>query len=246
MKKKYPLKDIKKAVHPVDAWWTVLVIDPIAARLLWVIANFTKFTPNQITVISFIFGLASAISFLQGTWIYLVIGAFLFEIAFLFDCVDGKLARLKGLKSGFGGYLDLTLDHTRIFLVISCLVYGQYLLTKEASYFLFGITYIFLYLSHVISVYKCHMIENEFFKKDVNTNSTLVIQNKFPIIWGIKGYFDSKRLSIFPGFVEADTLAFFISPILIQIKFGLLLGSIILFGNILIEASSFFLIRRKR
>jgi len=246
MKKIYSLKDIKKASKPTDAWWTVLAIDPIAFRLLWLISNFTKLTPNQITIISFIFGLASAFSFLQGTWIYLVIGALLFEIAFLFDCVDGKLARLKGLKSGFGRYLDSILDQTRVFFVVSCLVQGQYLLTNDASYFLFGMLYIFLYLIHWISGYILYITGKEFYKKDVDVNNENVIQKKFPIIWEIKTYFDSKRISIFPDFVEADALAFFIFPILIQIKLGLLLGSIILFGDILIEASYFFLIKSKR
>jgi len=240
---KYTLDELRKTekTRSLPIWYRIIIY-PISMRVLWIVANYTKLTPNKITIISFIFGIFSAFSFLQGTRIYLVIGAFLFETSYLFDCVDGKLARLKRLESGLGRYLDSMLDQTRIFFVVLCLVYGQYLLTRDVHYFLFGITYIFLYLIHWISQYECYIIKKKFYKEEkVDTNFIEDTQNKFPFIQKTKAYFDSKRISIFMSFGEADALAFFIFPILMQIKLGLLLGSAILFENILMEAYFIFM-----
>ncbi len=262
----YALNDIKNLeTKPAEPWWYVVILRPLVLRLVYLFANYTKLTPNQITIISFIIGLASAFYFLHGTWICLVIGAFLFEICYIFDCVDGRIARLKGLKSGFGMYLDSMLDQTRLFFVVLCLVYGQYLSTKDVSYFLFGIVFIFLYLIQSLSWYELSAINEKFHKETFMThgdthehenvfsyqninkdNTSKAIQNKFPFIWKTKTYFDSKRISIIPTFVEADTLAFFIFPILMQIKLGLLLGAVILAGNMFIQASYFFLINYGR
>jgi phosphatidylglycerophosphate synthase len=235
--REYTLQDIKETAG-YNGIWPQFILYPISQRMLWIIANYTKLTPNQVTITSFLIGLLSAWCFLQGTYFYLILGAFLFELSFTFDLTDGALARLKGLKSAFGGYLDSMLDQTRIFSVVLCLVYGQYLLTKDASYFLFGMLYVFLYLMHWIGVYKVYTIERNFYK-DIEENITYKnhIKDKFPLI--------TKNIKFLPDFAEADALAFFIFPILIQIKLGLLLGSIILFVQILIKASYFFLIRWK-
>ena len=237
--REYTLQDIKETAG-YNGIWPQFILYPISQRMLWIIANYTKLTPNKVTITSFLIGLLSAWCFLQGAYFYLILGAFLFELSFTFDLTDGALARLKGLKSGFGMYLDSMLDQTRIFSVVLCLVYGQYLLTKDASYFLFGMLYVFLYLMHWIGgYYLLYTIERDFYK-DVEDNITYKnhIKDKFPFI--------TKNIKFLPNFAEADAIAFFIFPILIQIKLGLLLGSIILFVDILIKASSFFLIKWKR
>lgn len=228
MKKKYTLEDIRKVLKPADAWWTVLVIDPIAIRLLWIVSNFTKLTPNQITAISFIFGLLSALSFLQGTWIYLILGAFLFQICFLIDCIDGKLARLKGLKSGFGAYLDAMLDRCRVFIVVLCLVYGQYILTKDISYFLLGFGYFFANVMYVMNMEILHRTNPSTYGNSLMEKSLKLGKLE------IKPHLHSKRLLTLPfSDIETDALIFFIAPLLhfvlpISIKLGLLIGSIIL------------------
>jgi len=246
MKIKYSLKDIKKTVHPKAPWLAVLVYDPISIRLVWLIANFTKITPNQITIFGFLIGLSSAWCFFHGTHFYLILGVLLFGFSTILDWTDGKLARLRKFESRFGRYLDSITDQIRNFFIVLCLVYGQYLLTGDFLYFLFGMVYNFFYLTHWISGYEIYAIKNEFPREDISLNHTSTVQNKFSFVWKIKAYFESKQISVLPTFAEADALAFFIFPILMKIKLGLLLGSIILFFNILIGAIYFFKIKCKK
>ena len=63
-------------------------------------------TPNQITLISLLLGLAGAACFLGGGWFPGVMGGFLLVACYTFDNCDGEVARIKGLSSEFGARLD--------------------------------------------------------------------------------------------------------------------------------------------
>lgn len=43
-----------------DAWWTVVLVDPIATRMLIVMARFKFITPNRVTWAALFVGLGSA------------------------------------------------------------------------------------------------------------------------------------------------------------------------------------------
>ena len=78
----------------------------------------TSITPNQITFLSLIFGLASAGFYVSGIPDALVWGAiFLYGKVFL-DNVDGNLARVRGTTSRFGRFLDSLAD-----FLVTVLVY---------------------------------------------------------------------------------------------------------------------------
>jgi phosphatidylglycerophosphate synthase len=96
--------DVTKSV---DSWWTVLVIDPIATRLTPLLAQIAWLTPNVVTLAAFAIGMASVGLFAVGL---LRLGAVVFEVHFLFDCLDGKIARLRRLSSERGAYLDELCD----------------------------------------------------------------------------------------------------------------------------------------
>jgi phosphatidylglycerophosphate synthase len=90
-----------------DAWWTVLVIDPVALRLLPLLVPRSRVTPDGLSLASLLLALLAGAAFLTEHW---VVGAVLFELHFLLDCLDGKLARLRGVQSPRGGFLDLACD----------------------------------------------------------------------------------------------------------------------------------------
>ena len=52
-KKKFTLEDVRETYKKKDAWWTVLLVDPIASRLILPTANYTNITPNQLSLFSF-------------------------------------------------------------------------------------------------------------------------------------------------------------------------------------------------
>jgi|TARA_B100000315_G_scaffold198584_1_gene190200 phosphatidylglycerophosphate synthase len=77
-------------------------------------------TPNQITVFSIIISFVSAYFFSLGSNISCLVGAFLLELFYIFDSVDGQLARAKGLSSHGGKYLDIFCN----FLVPPVVLFG--------------------------------------------------------------------------------------------------------------------------
>jgi len=66
----------------------------------------TPATPNLITTISLLLGLACAACFTQGGWITGIVGGLLLVASYTFDNCDGEVARIKKMSSEFGAKLD--------------------------------------------------------------------------------------------------------------------------------------------
>ena len=96
-----------------DYWWTVLATDPVAVPLVGFLARKRWLTPDQVTVFALVSGLAVGAAFATGTRAGLIAGGILFYVAFLFDCVDGKLARALNVTSAKGEALDHLADGGR-------------------------------------------------------------------------------------------------------------------------------------
>jgi phosphatidylglycerophosphate synthase len=147
-----------------DAWWTVLLVDPVAVHLVRWAAPFRWITPNRVTVAAFLAALGAAGCFLAASRPWLIAGAALFYLAFLLDCVDGKLARWQGSGSLFGAWLDYILDRVRVLICVTALMGGQYLRTGQAVYLLLGILVVFFEMfryvdSHHMEKVKAEMAE---------------------------------------------------------------------------------------
>jgi phosphatidylglycerophosphate synthase len=66
----------------------------------------TSVTPNQLTFFSILMGLAAGGLWTIGSHFCFIAGGILFQLMYLFDCVDGELARYKNMSSPKGAYLD--------------------------------------------------------------------------------------------------------------------------------------------
>ncbi|WP_432084300.1 CDP-alcohol phosphatidyltransferase family protein [Streptomyces sp. WAC 04229] len=143
-----------------DAWWTVFLVDPVATRMLIVMARFRFITPNRVTWAALFVGLASAGFFLQGDRRSLLIGALLYHLSFILDCIDGKLARLKGNGTVFGGWLDYVFDRIRVLFCALALMGGQFLRTGGELYLLAALVVVFLDMLRYVDalqIYKMRM-----------------------------------------------------------------------------------------
>lgn len=96
-----------------DYWWTVLVVDPLALPLVRLLARKRWLSPDHVSLISLVIGLLVGVAFATVTRWGLVAGALLFYVSFMFDCVDGKLARATGVSSPKGELLDRLGDGAR-------------------------------------------------------------------------------------------------------------------------------------
>jgi len=140
MVRRSSLQEIREQTYKArDAWWTVLLVDPLAARLVRLVAPYRWITPNLLTGLATLLGVASAACFLapcflaQERW-WLAAGAALFHLSFVVDCMDGKVARLNGTGSLFGAWFDFMFDRLRVFLCAVALFGGGYARTGEVAY----------------------------------------------------------------------------------------------------------------
>jgi len=105
---------------PWDSYATLPLSIPLSEALVK-----TKITPNQVTILSFIVALFAIPCFIVGTYPYLLLAAIIYQFSYILDCVDGYIARKKGMRSGFGYWLDHVLDEVKLALLLIALIYGQ-------------------------------------------------------------------------------------------------------------------------
>ena len=179
---------------------------PFADLLLYPLRTI-GFTPNIITVLSFITSLLGSYHILLNNRILSVI---LLNISYIFDCLDGKMARKYNMGSDFGMQLDLVSDNIGMIVLMICFF------TKYKSKELILISLILYYLNskwyginEAISCYKCNGHDN-FYKmaqdKFKNNNSLMTKLYLFIIKLAYKSYklnfpkYDSKKMEKSIGF----------------------------------------------
>lgn len=80
----------------------------------------TALSPNLLTLVAFIIGMAASFLVSQGI---LLFGGIVLLLSGLFDLLDGALARAKSQVTKFGAVLDSTLDRVSEALIFLALIY---------------------------------------------------------------------------------------------------------------------------
>jgi phosphatidylglycerophosphate synthase len=132
---------VRLRLKPRDAWWTVLVVDPLAGPLTRAVVRRTWVTPNRLTLVSTLIGIGAAAAFALDE---LIVGALLFQIAFVLDCMDGKLAALRATSNAWGGYLDVAADTVKFAACATALGYVTVAHHGHASAGAFAVLLLFL------------------------------------------------------------------------------------------------------
>jgi len=100
-----------------DGFFYTVYINRPAGRFLAAGAHVFGLTPNQLTLISFavtVAGLGFLISVGYQSLTKSIFGVLILLIGFAFDSADGQLARLRGIKSPSGEWLDHVVDSIKI------------------------------------------------------------------------------------------------------------------------------------
>jgi phosphatidylglycerophosphate synthase len=82
-----------------------LYMRKLSPRVTWLLAG-TGWSPNAVTVCFIAFGVAAGVVIAFGGLASAIAAVVLTQLALLFDCSDGELARLTGRTSARGVYLD--------------------------------------------------------------------------------------------------------------------------------------------
>jgi phosphatidylglycerophosphate synthase len=81
-------------------------------------------TPNHLTTVRLIVGLAGALAFTPGTWGWTNLAALLVIVSNFLDHTDGELARISGKTSRIGHLYDLASDALVTILLFCCIGIG--------------------------------------------------------------------------------------------------------------------------
>ena len=109
----------------LKTWWALPFILPLSRRLVVYVVNHTRITPNQITFTAMALRLLTACFFAQDQRWGLIAGAVTYHLAFVCDCADGTIARIKKQTSELGRYLDHGADLFGDILILVVLAWTQ-------------------------------------------------------------------------------------------------------------------------
>jgi len=195
--------DRNVAVKPIDCWWTVVAIDPVAVRVLPWIARRRAITPNGITAFAFVVGIVSVGLFATG---HLIAGALCYEARFFLDCLDGKLARVRRVSSPLGAAFDRLADS----------------LTVPAAYAAIGWTLAERHAwSHTwvlgVALMAAMVMVCELSLEAVKASTSFVEASApDPSVGGFAAWMRRHRLTLRPWTVEAETVGLFLGPLLLR------------------------------
>jgi len=126
---------LKGLIKNSDGFMSRYFARPISIGLSWRLAPHGV-TPNQMTIVSTLVGLAAAPFFLSASPAVQVIGGLLFVAHSVLDGCDGELARLTFRESRLGGLLDFFSDNLVHVAIFTCMAVG-WSLVEGASWPLF-------------------------------------------------------------------------------------------------------------
>jgi len=127
---KYSYSSVKNSLHSQEPWVNVFILKYITMPLVYIIVNYTKVTPNIISLLSISFGLYSAYNYMTGNVIF---GGLMYFISYLFDAVDGKVARITKTGKPYGAWLDICIDRLNLIFITTAISYNVYINTGNAE-----------------------------------------------------------------------------------------------------------------
>jgi phosphatidylglycerophosphate synthase len=127
-----------------DNFWTEWISRPPAAVLGWMLKG-TRVTPNQVSFLAIAVAAGGGATLIfWRTWLGLIVAGLLLQLAYVIDCVDGQLARIKSMASPVGALLDFMLDEVKAFLVIASAAARLYLQSHDPKWLLIGLGGLFV------------------------------------------------------------------------------------------------------
>jgi phosphatidylglycerophosphate synthase len=145
----------KDVEDPVNIW----LHRPLAYAFVKAIYA-TPMTPNMVTLLAMLVGIAGGASILVGTAPALLLGGLLLWSASILDGADGILARAKGLSSQFGRALDGAADAVVAAATVFPAVYHLWVTQQDSLLLWLSIPTIYMAVTHMVlyDYYKEHYL----------------------------------------------------------------------------------------
>ena len=153
---KYSFSSIQSSLHSQEPWINVIIFKYITIPLVYFIVNYTKITPNTISIISLIFGMSSAYFYFTNE---VFCGGLFYLISYIFDAIDGKVARIKGSGKPYGEWLDMAIDRLNLTFISTAIACNYFVDFEDVSIlflnsFFLGLFFIGSESRYFINLYK--------------------------------------------------------------------------------------------
>jgi phosphatidylglycerophosphate synthase len=122
-----------------DMRFNTYVCRPLAAVFVYALRE-SRVAPNQVTFFSLaLSGVAVALLVFLPWPLGLWLGVAVYELSYVFDKVDGMLARSRGIQSATGHLLDFLMDEIKAFSILAAVATGAYLQTGRVELLFWGL-----------------------------------------------------------------------------------------------------------
>jgi len=113
-----------------DEWWSSFITSPLAIVVNYFVVDYKWLTPNLITLFSFLVAIIATGFIVIGGTTNFIIAAVLIHISHVLDCMDGQMARYRGVSSRSGSYFDKLTDQIQVIIWFGAMGYAAYLQTQ--------------------------------------------------------------------------------------------------------------------
>jgi phosphatidylglycerophosphate synthase len=127
----YSIKEIKASLPPEkkkeDGLWTRFILRPLSFPVSWVALRM-GLSPAFISYFSALLSVTGGILFAWPDFRLAGIGAVLFNVFSVLDCVDGNMARVSGKAGPWGGWADAVMGfitYTSVFFAVGLYVFWK-------------------------------------------------------------------------------------------------------------------------
>ena len=141
-----------RLVKPTDGWIARYLNRPVSTRLSrWLVR--TPITPNMVTLVTFLTGLAGAWFVMGGTYWTVLLGAILFQVSSILDGCDGEVAVLTFRESKYGSWLDTITDNLTYLAFFSAVVWAYAGGSDETAIRYLGLVSVAVVAASILAMY---------------------------------------------------------------------------------------------
>ena len=141
-----------RLVKPTDGWIARHLNRPVSTRISrWLVR--TPITPNMVTLVTFLTGLAGAWFVLDGTYWTVLLGALLFQVSSILDGCDGEVAVLTFRESKYGSWLDTITDNLTYLAFFSAVVWAYAGGSEETAIRSLGLVSVAVVAASILAMY---------------------------------------------------------------------------------------------
>ena len=140
---------VKPQINYTSPWYARKIIRKFSPYITWYLVKFTPISANQVTLMQFVASIIGLVLLCNASLSLAFCGVILLHLGYIFDVVDGEVARYRKKTSLNGMFLDFVNHETIMPLIFGCLSFHYFFSTLIISYFYLGLGIILLGINPV-------------------------------------------------------------------------------------------------